>query len=222
MTGGAGGVVNALVDAFIMGVINNGLTVIDIDVYALQVFLWILIIIASRPPLNARRPRSSSREKGLYGAGMDPARASGPCGPRCEKKDAGGGKARSRQMPLAMEESMKQQVMTSPGRIEFRNIPVPVPAANEVLIRMKRIGVCGSDINFYHGKHALTPYPVVQGHEVSGIVEKVGASVKGFAAGEAVTIQPQVTCGTCYPCTHGAYHICDSLKVMGFQTTGAG
>jgi L-iditol 2-dehydrogenase len=117
---------------------------------------------------------------------------------------------------------MKQSVMTSPGRIEFRDIPVPVPAANEVLIRMKRIGVCGSDIHVWHGKHALTPYPVVQGHEVSGIIEKVGSSVRGFAPGQAVTIQPQVTCGTCYPCTHGAYHICDSLKVMGFQTTGAG
>ena len=117
---------------------------------------------------------------------------------------------------------MKQSVMTSPGRIEFRDIPFPVPAANEVLIRMKRIGVCGSDIHVWHGKHALTPYPVVQGHEVSGIIEKVGSSVRGLAPGQAVTIQPQVTCGTCYPCTHGAYHICDSLKVMGFQTTGAG
>jgi L-iditol 2-dehydrogenase len=117
---------------------------------------------------------------------------------------------------------MKQSVMTSPGRIEFRDIPVPVPSPTEVLIRMKRIGVCGSDIHVYHGKHALTPYPVVQGHEVSGIVEKVGAKVKGFKPGEAVTLQPQVTCGTCYPCTHGDYHICDSLKVMGFQTTGAG
>ncbi len=46
--------------------------------------------------------------------------------------------------------------------------------------------------------------------------------MQGLTRGDAVTIQPQVTCGTCYPCTHGAYHICDSLKVMGFQTTGAG
>ena len=117
---------------------------------------------------------------------------------------------------------MKQSVMTAPGRIEFRDIPVPPPGPGEVLIRMKRIGVCGSDIHVWHGKHALTPYPVVQGHEVSGVIEKAGAAVRGFAPGEAVTVQPQVTCGTCYPCTHGAYHICDNLKVMGFQTTGAG
>jgi L-iditol 2-dehydrogenase len=117
---------------------------------------------------------------------------------------------------------MKQSVMTSPGRIEFRDVPVPQPGAGDVLIRMKRIGVCGSDIHVYHGKHPLTPYPVVQGHEVSGVVEKLGAAVRGFAPGDKVTFQPQVTCGTCYPCRHGAYHICDSLKVMGFQTTGAG
>jgi len=120
------------------------------------------------------------------------------------------------------EARMKQAVMRSPGRIEFREVPAPAPGPAEVLIRMKRIGVCGSDIHVWHGKHALTPYPVVQGHEVSGVVESVGAAVRGFAPGDKVTIQPQVTCGICYPCTHGAYHICDSLKVMGFQTTGAG
>ena len=117
---------------------------------------------------------------------------------------------------------MKQSVMTAPGTIEFRDVPVPEPGPREVLVHMKRIGVCGSDIHVWHGKHALTPYPVVQGHEVSGVIEKVGPAVRGFAPGDPVTIQPQVTCGTCYPCRHGAYHICDSLKVMGFQTTGAG
>jgi L-iditol 2-dehydrogenase len=117
---------------------------------------------------------------------------------------------------------VKQAVMTSPGQIEFRDVPVPPVGAGDVLIRMKRIGVCGSDIHVWHGKHALTPYPVVQGHEVCGVVEKVGAAVRGLRPGDVVTVQPQVTCGTCYPCTHGAYHICDSLKVMGFQTTGAG
>jgi len=116
---------------------------------------------------------------------------------------------------------MKQAVMPRPGAIEFHDVPVPAVGSSEVLIRMKRIGVCGSDIHVWHGKHALTPYPVVQGHEVSGIVEKVGSSVKGLKAGQLVTFQPQVTCGTYYPCRHGDYHICDSLKVMGFQTTGA-
>ena len=117
---------------------------------------------------------------------------------------------------------MKQAVMTSPGVIEFKEVPAPKPGPGQVLLRIKRIGVCGSDIHVYHGKHALTPYPVVQGHEVSGVVEMLGSGVKGFKVGDPVTFQPQVTCGTCYPCRHGAYHICDNLKVMGFQTTGAG
>jgi L-iditol 2-dehydrogenase len=116
---------------------------------------------------------------------------------------------------------MRQAIMTAPGKIEFREVAVPVPAKGEVLIRMKKIGVCGSDIHVYHGKHPYTSYPIVQGHEVSGVVEKVGEGVTGLAKGDAVTLQPQVTCGKCYPCRHGAYHICDTLKVLGFQTGGA-
>jgi L-iditol 2-dehydrogenase len=116
---------------------------------------------------------------------------------------------------------MQQAVMTNPGQIEFRDVPKPTPQSNEVLIQVKRIGVCGSDIHVYHGLHPYTSYPVVQGHEVSGTVAELGAEVKDFTPGDAVVFMPQVTCGECYPCRHGMYHICDSLKVMGFQTNGA-
>ena len=116
---------------------------------------------------------------------------------------------------------MKQAIMTAPGRIELRDVPLPEVAPDQVLIRVKRIGVCGSDIHVFHGKHPLTPYPVVQGHEASGVVERTGSAVRGLSPGDPVTFQPQVTCGVCHPCRHGAYHICDRLKVMGFQTTGA-
>jgi len=115
---------------------------------------------------------------------------------------------------------MKQAVMTSPGKIEFRDIPVPEIESGKVLIRMMRIGVCGSDIHMYHGTHPFTPYPIVQGHEVSGVIERVGEDVSGLNVGDRVTVQPQVFCGKCYPCTHGKPHICDELKVMGCQTTG--
>jgi L-iditol 2-dehydrogenase len=100
-------------------------------------------------------------------------------------------------------------------------VDVPRPADDEVLIRILRIGICGSDIHVYHGQHPYTDYPIVQGHEVSGIVEKTGESVKGFTKGDYVTFMPQVTCGRCYSCTNGMYHICDDLKVMGFQIDGA-
>ncbi len=119
-----------------------------------------------------------------------------------------------------MRKTMIQQVMTSPGIIEFRDIPVPEPKENEVLVQIQRIGVCGSDIHVNHGKHPYTSYPVTQGHEVSALIEKCGSQVQTFKVGDHVTIQPQVVCGRCYSCTHGKYHICDSLKVMGFQTTG--
>jgi L-iditol 2-dehydrogenase len=116
---------------------------------------------------------------------------------------------------------MKQEIMTAPGKIEFRDIPIPDINENDVLVKIMRIGVCGSDIHVYHGKHPYTSYPVTQGHEVSGKIEKVGSNVKNLKPGDKVTIQPQVVCNQCYHCTHGKYHICDDLKVMGFQTTGA-
>jgi L-iditol 2-dehydrogenase len=111
--------------------------------------------------------------------------------------------------------------MTGPGKIEFRDVDKPTIGDAEVLIQVKRIGVCGSDIHVFHGLHPYTSYPVVQGHEVSGVIAQVGSQVEGLSAGDKVTFTPQVTCGECYPCTHGMYHICETLKVMGFQTDGA-
>ena len=115
---------------------------------------------------------------------------------------------------------MLQQVMTSPGVIEFREIPVPTPGDNDVLIKIMKIGICGSDIHVFHGEHPFTSYPVTQGHEVSGEIVALGSHVSSLKSGQKVTIQPQVVCGTCYPCTHGKYNLCEELKVMGFQTTG--
>ena len=118
------------------------------------------------------------------------------------------------------KETMLQQVMTAPGVIEFREIPVPQPEKGQVLVKIHRIGVCGSDIHVYHGKHPFTSYPVTQGHEVSGSIEALGEGITGLSVGQKVTIEPQVTCGHCHPCTHGKYNLCEELKVMGFQTTG--
>ena len=115
---------------------------------------------------------------------------------------------------------MLQQVMTEPGKIIFREIPRPEAMAGEVRIKIMNIGVCGSDIHVYHGKHPFTKYPVTQGHEVSGLIDQLGEGVTGFTLGQKVTIQPQVVCGECWPCRHGKYNLCEKLKVMGFQTTG--
>lgn len=115
---------------------------------------------------------------------------------------------------------MLQQVMTNPGEITFNEVSVPEITADQVLVKIMKIGVCGSDIHVYHGKHPFTSYPVTQGHEVSGEIVKLGENVTGFTVGQKVTIQPQVVCGKCYPCRHGKYNLCEELKVMGFQTTG--
>ncbi|MBP3901740.1 MAG: alcohol dehydrogenase catalytic domain-containing protein [Blautia sp.] len=115
---------------------------------------------------------------------------------------------------------MLQQVMTEPGKIIFREVNVPTPGPDQVLVKIKKIGVCGSDIHVYHGTHPYTSYPVTQGHEVSGQIVKTGEYVKDLKEGQKVTIEPQVFCGRCYPCLHGKYNLCEKLKVMGFQTTG--
>jgi L-iditol 2-dehydrogenase len=119
-----------------------------------------------------------------------------------------------------MSETMIQQVMTAPKKIEFREVPVPEPGNDQILVKIMKIGVCGSDIHVYHGTHPFTSYPVTQGHEVSAKIVKLGENVNGFTVGQKVTIEPQVFCGECYPCTHGKYNLCEELKVMGFQTTG--
>ena len=119
-----------------------------------------------------------------------------------------------------MQETMLQEVMTAPREIRFDRVPAPTAGPGQVLVKIKRIGICGSDIHVYHGKHPYTKYPVTQGHEVSGQVAALGEGVTQFRVGQRVTIEPQVYCGECYPCTHGKYNLCENLKVMGFQTTG--
>jgi 2-desacetyl-2-hydroxyethyl bacteriochlorophyllide A dehydrogenase len=115
---------------------------------------------------------------------------------------------------------MRQAVMTSPGIIEYREIPEPTAGPGEALLRIKRIGVCGSDVHVAHGQHPFTSYPVVQGHEFSALVQAVGPGAEHLKVGSKATATPQVVCGKCGPCQRGDYHICDDLKVQGFQAPG--
>ncbi|MGC4234747.1 MAG: alcohol dehydrogenase catalytic domain-containing protein [Niabella sp.] len=116
---------------------------------------------------------------------------------------------------------MKQAIMTSPGAIEISEVAdITGIKENEVLINIKRIGVCGSDIHVYHGKHPFTPFPVIQGHEYSGEVVAVGREVTKTKPGDKVTGRPQLVCGVCGPCKAGRYNVCSNLKVEGFQAPG--
>lgn len=116
---------------------------------------------------------------------------------------------------------MRQAIMISPGVIQHRDIPEPDQLKdNEILLRIKKIGVCGSDIHVFHGKHPATPYPVVQGHEYSAIVEAIGNNVTKVEPGMKATARPQLICGECGPCKRGQYNACQKLKVQGFQSPG--
>jgi L-iditol 2-dehydrogenase len=116
---------------------------------------------------------------------------------------------------------MKQAVLEQPGRVLFREVSLPEPGPGQLLLKIKEIGVCGSDIHAWHGKHPYIRCPIVQGHEFSAQVVKSGPGARGFRDGDNVTVMPQVVCGTCYACRHGDYHICSSLKVIGCQVDGA-
>ncbi len=116
---------------------------------------------------------------------------------------------------------MRQAVMVSPGIIEFNEVPKPESlGANEVMLKIERIGICGSDIHVFHGEHPATPYPVIQGHEYAATVHAVGSDVKGVKPGMKATAWPQLVCGKCGPCLRGQYNVCQELKVEGFQAPG--
>lgn len=111
--------------------------------------------------------------------------------------------------------------MTRPGAIEMREVPeLRSVDKHEIKLKIKKIGVCGSDIHVFHGKHPFTPYPVVQGHEYSGEVVEVGEDVTRVQLGDKATARPQRVCGNCAPCLRGDYNICNELKVEGFQAPG--
>jgi L-iditol 2-dehydrogenase len=99
--------------------------------------------------------------------------------------------------------------------LEFREVPVPTPGPGEAVVEVRRIGVCGSDIHVYHGKHKYATFPLVQGHEGAGIVTAVGRGVTSVAAGDLVTVRPQIYCGECLLCRQGRYNLCNAYKVIG-------
>ncbi len=115
---------------------------------------------------------------------------------------------------------MLQTVLPEAYTIEYRDVPVPEVGPDEVLIKIKRFGICGSDIQIYHGLHKYMTFPVVQGHEASGTIEKVGDKVTEFKPGQNVTVQPQIFCGTCQPCKMGHENVCQNLKVYGVHVDG--
>ena len=115
---------------------------------------------------------------------------------------------------------MRQAVMTAAKTIIFSEKPDPQIEPGHVIVKVLSIGVCGSDIHVYHGLHPYVSYPLVQGHEMSGVIVEVGEGVDNLVPGDLITIEPQRACGECLACEEGLYNICDNLKVIGFQAVG--
>jgi len=116
---------------------------------------------------------------------------------------------------------MKVARLTAPFTVEFSQEPKPVINDDQVLLKIKCFGVCGSDMQMYHGKHKYMTFPVIPAHEIGAVIEEVGRNVTGFKVGDKVTMEPQVFCGECYPCQMGRFNVCEHLKVMGVHMDGA-
>lgn len=115
---------------------------------------------------------------------------------------------------------MRQYRITGAYQFNVEDVPIPEIKETEALLKIFTIGVCASDMQIYHGKHKFMSFPVILGHEAAAVIEKCGAAVKGFAQGERVTVEPQVTCGSCFPCRIGRFNVCEKLSVLGVHKDG--
>ncbi|RKL68130.1 alcohol dehydrogenase [Salipaludibacillus neizhouensis] len=95
-----------------------------------------------------------------------------------------------------------------------------ISEANQVLVKVKMVGICGSDMHIYHGTNPLATLPRIIGHEVTGQVEEIGADVTGLAVGDKVVIEPIESCGKCYACRTGRTNVCSKLEVYGVHLEG--
>jgi len=111
---------------------------------------------------------------------------------------------------------MKQIVLQSAGKIIYRQVPDPVIKDDEVLVEVKSIGICNSDVAPYlGGLKDIMPLPFVQGHEFGGIIKEIGKKVSSFKIGDKVSVYPQLNCGSCYYCNNGMEHLCENQSMFG-------
>ncbi len=101
------------------------------------------------------------------------------------------------------------------GRLVPVENEVPLPSAGEVVVRVAFAGICGSDLHAFTGNHPLVAPGKILGHEFSGEIFSVGEDFRELSVGLHVVIEPSITCGRCYNCTHGRYNICANLSVIG-------
>jgi len=114
---------------------------------------------------------------------------------------------------------MKALVLREAGIVAVESVPDIAPAVGEVLLKVQRIGLCGSDLNSYRGKNPMVSYPRILGHEVAATV--VESKDAHFSAGTNVTLSPYTQCGKCPSCLRGRPNACQFNETMGVQRDGA-
>lgn len=105
--------------------------------------------------------------------------------------------------------------MTDIGKIVFEDRQRPVPGAHDVLIRVEKVGICGSDLHYFeHGRIGdfVVEPPFVLGHEAAGTIVEVGEAVSSHSVGDRVALEPNITCGTCEFCRSGRYNLCPDVE----------
>jgi L-iditol 2-dehydrogenase len=112
---------------------------------------------------------------------------------------------------------MKAVFVEAAYQIEVKEVEEQQLHANEVVIKVKAAGICGSDIHTYKGLHPFRKPPVIIGHEVAGEIVKVGEAVKKFKVGDRVTVEPQTGCGSCEYCLTGKINYCEHRGAPGVR-----
>ena len=114
---------------------------------------------------------------------------------------------------------MKALRCDEPGRLSIIPRDVPVPGPGEVLVRIRRLGICGTDYHIFHGNQPYLDYPRVIGHELAGEVAQAPAG-SALRAGQTVCIEPYLYCGECRACGQGKTNCCQRLQVLGVHRDG--
>jgi threonine dehydrogenase-like Zn-dependent dehydrogenase len=114
---------------------------------------------------------------------------------------------------------MKAVVIEKPNKVMLKEVPDPIPKANEVLIKPKVCGLCGTDVHIYDGNF-IGDYPVIPCHEFAGEVAGLGKNVEGIKIGDSVAIDPNIRCGVCLACREGKVNICSNYEAVGVTRPG--
>lgn len=117
---------------------------------------------------------------------------------------------------------MKAVQITEAGKVQVADIVKPTLGAGEILLRIKYVGFCGSDLNTYLGRNPMVKMPVIPGHEVGAVIEEIGEGVPaGFEKGMNVTVNPYTNCGKCASCRNGRVNACEHNETLGVQRNGS-